>query len=155
MWPEAKGAAPVSNESVERAIARDLDRWWNSLGREFGPLSRPQRRVLRTLADREAAGQATRVGDLATLLRLTTAGATRMLDTLEGLGYVRRYRASGADQRQVYIALAPPGVAALAEADRAFYQQVRASLAALGESERRTLADLLARLDLTPAPDQP
>ena len=145
----------MSDESVERAIARDLDHWWNSLGREFGPLSRPQRRVMRTLADREAVGQTTRVGDLAALLLLTMAGATRMLDTLEGRGYVRRYRASGSDQRQVYIALAAGGIAALAEADRAFYQRVRASLAALDVAERRTLADLLARLERAPASDQP
>lgn len=95
------------------------------------------------------------MGDLAALLRLTTAGATRMLDTLEGLGYARRYRASGADQRQVYIALAPAGVVALGEADHTFHKRVAASLAPLSQAERRALADLLARLGAMPDPDQP
>lgn len=133
-------------ERPEQAIARGLDRWWGSLGREFGPLSRPQRRTLHALADREAAGQATRVGDLAATLGLTTAGATRMLDTLEGLGYATRYRPTDADQRQVHVALTPAGRAALAEADRAFNDRVAASLTPLTDAERQTLAALLARL---------
>lgn len=143
----------MNEETVERAIARGLDRWWGSLGREFGPLSRPQRRALRTLADREAVGQAPRVGDFAALLQLTTAGATRMLDTLEGLGYATRYRSPEADQRQVYIALTPAGRAALAQADRAFDARVAASLAPLSADERQTLATLLARLAAPAAPE--
>lgn len=136
----------MSEESLEQLIARGLDRWWGSLGREFGPLSRPQRRALRTLADREASGSLTRVGDLATLLQFTTAGATRMLDTLEALGYAERYRARDTDQRQVYIALTVTGRAALDLADRAFTERVVASLAPLSEHDRQTLAALLTRL---------
>ncbi len=130
----------------DQAIARALDHWWSSLGREFGPLSRPQRRVLHALADREAASQQTRVGDIAASLALTTAGATRMLDTLEGLGFATRYRTPGVDQRQVHVALTPAGRAALEQADRAFNAHVAASLAPLTEAERQTLAALLSRL---------
>lgn len=139
---------------MEQRIARGLDRWWGSLGREFGPLSRPQRRALRTLADREAAGTLTRVGDLATLLQFTTAGATRMLDTLEALGYAERYRARDTDQRQVYVALTVTGRAALDLADRAFTARVAVSLDPLSEAERQTLAALLARLSGLTSPAQ-
>lgn len=143
----------MNEETPERGIARGLDRWWASLGREFGPLTRPQRRVMLTLAEREAAGATSRVGDIATLLRLTTAGATRMLDTLEGLGYASRYRASGTDQRQVYVTLTPSGRDALEEANRAFQERVNASLTPLSQGERASLAGLLARLTAPNAGD--
>ncbi len=131
---------------ADARVAAALDHWWASLGREFGPLSRPQRRVLRVLADREAAGQLTRVGDIATLLQVTTAGATRMLDTITSLGYATRYRSPQVDQRQVHVALSPAGRDALAQSDRAFNLRVAASLAPLSASERQTLAALLERL---------
>lgn len=135
-----------SGQPVDAAVAAALDHWWGSLGREFGPLTRPQRRALRLLADRTAREQPTRVGDLATLLQFTTAGATRLLDTLETAGYATRYRAPDADQRQVYIALTAAGRDALEQSDRAFAARVAASLAPLSEAERQTLAALLARL---------
>jgi DNA-binding MarR family transcriptional regulator len=141
----------MSEKRSDGAIARGLDHWWTSLGREFGPLSRPQRRTLHTLADREVAGQVTRVGDIAAQLQLTAAGATRMLDTLEALGYATRYRSPTEDQRQVYVALTLVGRAALDQSDRAFYERVAASLAPLTGAERQTLATLLGRLTTTDA----
>ncbi|HEY7850038.1 MAG TPA: MarR family transcriptional regulator [Ktedonobacterales bacterium] len=136
-------------------IAHGLDHWWASLGREFGPLSLPQRRTLHTLAGREAASQATRVGEIAALLHFTTAGATRMLDTVEALGYVTRYRSPQMDQRQVYLALTPAGRAALEQADGVFTARVAASLEPLSESEREMLATLLARLTRLPSGSAP
>ena len=149
------GDTRVNKETTEQAVARGLDRWVGLLGRDFGPLSRPQRRALHTLASREAAGKTTRVGDFASLLQITTAGATRMLDTLEGQGYATRYRSPEADQRQVYVALTPAGRAALAQADRTFDARVAASLATLTGAERQTLATLLARLTAPAAPEAP
>lgn len=140
------GEMSVSEETTERAIARGLDRWWTSLGREFGPLSRPQRRVLHMIADREATAQPPRVSDVASGLQLTTAGATRMLDTMEALGYATRYRSPGMDQRQVYVTLTAAGRAALQEADDAFNERVAASLEPLATADRQTLAALLRRL---------
>ncbi len=146
-------SATSATDTTDELIARSFDRWSASLGREFGPLSRPQRRTLHTLADREAAEQATRVGDIAAILRFTTAGATRLLDTLEALGYVTRYRAPNVDQRQVYLTLTLMGRAALEQADRAFTARVAASLRPLSEAERQTLAALLARLTSSEAPN--
>lgn len=130
-------------------IAHALDRLYTQLGRQYGPLSRPLRRALRLLAAREERGAPARVGDLAAGLELTTAGATRLLDRLEELGYAERYRAQGQDQRQVGVRLTAAGREALAEADAAFAARARATLAPLTATERERLAALLERLTET------
>lgn len=131
-------------------IAHALDRWYARLGRQYGPLSRPQRRVMRLLASADngelGGSEPPRVSDLADRLGMTAAGATRMVDTLEGLGYARRYRTAGTDQRQVYVALTDAGRHALREADAVFMQQIEVTLAPLSARERMTLAGLLRRL---------
>jgi len=124
------------------AIARALDDWYTLLGRQFGPLSRPQRRMLRLLNLEKVV----RVGDLAEALGLTTAGATRMLDKLTGLGYALRTRDPLSDQRQVYVTLTEAGQQALIAADAVFLARVQATLSVLDEAERATLARLLRRM---------
>ncbi|MEO7002798.1 MAG: MarR family transcriptional regulator [Ktedonobacterales bacterium] len=129
-------------------LAQALDAWYARLGRQYGPLSRPQRRVLRLVADRGRV----RVGELAERLDVTTAGATRMVDRLEELGYVTRARASaGGDGREVYVALTVSGTAALAAADAAFAVHVQATLAPLTPEECAQLAALLRRIAATDA----
>lgn len=120
-------------------LARALDEWYTSLGRQFGPLSRPQRRMLHLLEG----GAPTRVGDLAERLGLTGAGATRMLDTLETQGYVARARMPRTDQRQVFVRLTPAGAEALRQADAAFIERVGAMAGRLDEDELALLARLL------------
>ncbi len=142
-----ESAAPDTSSRIAHA----LDRLYTQLGRQYGPLSRPLRRALRLLAGREAGGAPARVGDLAAELELTTAGATRLLDRLEELGYAERYRAPGPDQRQVGVRLTAEGRAALAEADAAFVARARATLAPLTSAERARLATLLERLTETPS----
>jgi DNA-binding MarR family transcriptional regulator len=124
------------------AIARALDDWYTLLGRQFGPLSRPQRRMLRLLSLEKAV----RVGDLAEALGLTTAGATRMLDKLTGMGYALRTRDPSSDQRQVYVRLTETGQQALDAADAIFLKRVQETLNALNETERATLAGLLYKM---------
>jgi DNA-binding MarR family transcriptional regulator len=127
-------------------IAQALDRLYTRLGRQYGPLSRPLRRALRLLAAREEGGAPVRVGDLAAGLEMTTAGATRLLDRLEELGYAERFRTPGQDQRQVGVRMTAAGREALAEADAAFVVRARAALAPLTATERGALAALLERL---------
>ena len=64
---------PPSSEQVETnevsmsdavAIAYALDEWYTLLGRQFGPLSRPQRRMLRLLDEQKGV----RVGEIAEAL---------------------------------------------------------------------------------------
>jgi DNA-binding MarR family transcriptional regulator len=133
--------APSTAEIAE--IAHALDRWYTLLGRQFGPLSRPQRRMLRLLS-RETP---VRVGDLGEQLGLTTAGTTRMLDKLESLGYAVRSRAAHSDQRQVFVTLTPTGEQAVREADAVFLGRVRTMLGGLSATERVALAHILQRLN--------
>ena len=140
----------TSPEEIERdlaetaSIAYALDEWYSRLGRQFGPLSRPQRRMLRLLS----ADTMVRVGDLGEQLGLTTAGTTRMLDKLEVLGYASRSRADQHDQRQVYVTLTPAGASALQEAERAFLERMQVLLSNLSQQERATLAHLLQALTI-------
>lgn len=140
---EQKSAAP--GEIV--AIANALDDWYTSLGRQFGPLSRPQRRTLHLLSKE----QEMRVSDLAETLGQTTAGATRMLDKLESLGYAVRTRGAYSDQRQVYVTLTAAGQQALNIADTVFCERVQISLGGLNESECATLARLLHTMQTSAA----
>ena len=125
------------------AIAHGLDHWSNSLGRQYGPLSRPQRRILSSL-DTETG---MRVGDLGELTGLTTAGTTRMLDKLESLGYAARSRSAANDQRQVYVTLTAAGAQALRESEEVLLERVRFSLRALNVVERVALIHILERLN--------
>ncbi|HEV2582721.1 MAG TPA: MarR family transcriptional regulator [Ktedonobacteraceae bacterium] len=126
-------------------IASILDAWYARLGRQFGPLSRPQRRVLRQLRD----GASLRVGEMADQLGLTTAGTTRMLDKLEEMGYITRARSSSSDQRQVYVSLSPAGEQALLASDAIFLERVQLSLSGLTVTERVILEQLLRKLNET------
>ncbi|HVB75288.1 MAG TPA: MarR family transcriptional regulator [Ktedonobacteraceae bacterium] len=123
-------------------IAYALDEWYTRLGRQFGPLTRPQRRMLRLLS----IDTLVRVGDLGEQLGLTTAGTTRMLDKLEAMGYAKRSRTDQHDQRQVYVKLTPPGAVALRDAESVFVERMQALLSNLSKSERATLAHLLQAL---------
>ncbi|MHB8595660.1 MAG: MarR family winged helix-turn-helix transcriptional regulator [Ktedonobacteraceae bacterium] len=124
------------------AIASALDRWYDQLGRQFGPLSRPQRRMLRLLS----MDTKVRVSDLSEQLGVTTAGTTRMLDKLESLGYAARSRMDQYDQRQVYVTLTTEGAVALREAESVFLERVQAILHKLSPAEQETLAHLLQLL---------
>ena len=125
------------------SIAYALDDWYTRLGRQFGPLSRPQRRMLRLLS----IDSPVRVGDLAVQLGLTTAGTTRMLDKLEAMGYAARSRTAQHDQRQVYVSLTFPGAIALRDAEGVFLERIQASLKNLSPIEQETLAQLLHTLN--------
>lgn len=131
---------PASVEVV--AIASAIDTWYDQLGRQFGPLSRPQRRMLRLLS----MDTKVRVSDLSEALGVTTAGTTRMLDKLESLGYAARSRMDQYDQRQVYVTLTPEGAEALHAAERVFLERVQALLSKLAPAEQVTLAHLLQSL---------
>ena len=134
------------HEANATTIARALDVWISRLGREFGPLSRPQRRALRSLDDLIGTGASIRASDLADYLGLTSAGTTRMLNKLEASGYVSRFREPDGDQREVYAALTVSGIEALHAANEIYFERVDRDLARLDETERQTLARLLEKL---------
>jgi DNA-binding MarR family transcriptional regulator len=129
--------APYPPDTI--TIAHTLDELHTLLGRQFGPLSRPQRRMLLLLDEKKTI----RVGEIADILGLTTAGTTRMLDKLESLGYAHRTRDTQNDQRQVYVTLTSSGRQALVAADSVFLDRVQTILLALDEGERTDLARLM------------
>jgi DNA-binding MarR family transcriptional regulator len=129
-------------------IAQALERWNSHLGRQFGPLSRPQRRMLGLLADRAMQEETIRVGDLAEPLGLTTAGITRMLDTLEGLGYITRSRTPNTDQREVYVTMTDAGAQALQAANEVLLERVQVLLERLDTNERAEFMILLRKMVL-------
>lgn len=140
-----QGESPEEGQSdlAETAfIAHALDEWYSRLGRQFGPVTRPQRRMLHLLR----VDTMVRVGDLGEQLGLTTAGTTRMLDKLEAMGYAARSRTAQHDQRQVYVTLTPAGALALREAEAVYLERMQALLSSLGPAERAALAQLLRAL---------
>jgi DNA-binding MarR family transcriptional regulator len=141
-YPSRKKGMDEAERREIVTIAQGLHDWNNLLGRQFGPLSRPQRRML-SLLHRE---EGVRVSDLGEQLGLTTAGTTRMLDKLEALGYASRTRDQASDQRQVYATLTSAGQQALYEADEIFFERVQATVEVLDQEERATLAHLLHKM---------
>jgi DNA-binding MarR family transcriptional regulator len=132
----------MEEELPVSAIGRALDGWYRSLGRKFGPLSRSQRRLMKELeGDRPV-----KVGELADRLALTMAGATRMVDKLEALGYVVRFRDPDSDQRYVHVILTEAGREALREADRIYWEKVAHSVSRLTREDQRLLAKLLRQI---------
>jgi DNA-binding MarR family transcriptional regulator len=130
-------------EADVAVIVQAFDDFRRQLGRQFGPLSRPQRRTLLVLAEAQKNNMPMRVSELADVLKLSVAGATRTLDTLEGLGYLRRFRSPQTDQRQVYVQLTDEGAQALAAANAVIAQRVQTMLKRLTPAERTELATLL------------
>ncbi len=135
---QPRGAAP--------AIGRALDLWANSLGREFGPLSRRQRRALLTLHDLIVHRPPVRVSDLADRLGVTSAGATRMLSKLEEFGFISRIREPQGDQREVFVGLTETGSHALQQANEVYFARVELALNELDDEEQQILAHLLDKL---------
>jgi len=104
-------------------------------------LSLSQYSLLLGLSDKRSA----RVQDLAADAAIAASTATRILDTLERRGVVRRARAQD-DRRAVTVALTRQGRAMFARRQESIHGRERAFYAALPERERELAPDLLLRL---------
>jgi DNA-binding MarR family transcriptional regulator len=121
-------------------LADSLDRLERRLGRQWGPLTRSQWALMTRLVQGPVP-----VGSLADRLQISTAGTTRMLDKLEGLGYVTRQRHAD-DQRQVSAVLTEAGHAALAAARTAYTARLAELTAPLSDEELGTWLAILERV---------
>jgi DNA-binding MarR family transcriptional regulator len=119
-------------------IGRDLDQLWVRLGRQFGPLTRAQRRFLNAVAEVDGIG----ISELAAHLDMSSAGATRMADALEALGYVVRVRPTG-DARHVDIRITEVGRAVHEDSNRFYIERLCQMGEALSASEAQQLARLV------------
>ena len=134
----------MSSSDLARQVGLHLERWYQALGRELGEITRPQRRLMRCIAEEDGLT----VGRLAHRMGRGMAGITRALDRLEAMRLLRRYREAGDDQRLVRLALTDTGRAALSHADRLYTQRVNVSLEPLSLVEQRELLRLLEHVTL-------
>jgi MarR family transcriptional regulator, organic hydroperoxide resistance regulator len=87
-----------------------------------------------------------RVYDIAAELKITTGGASKLVDRIEASGYCRR-RPNPDDRRSSLLELTPEGRRVLAEAGAAFDEELDRWLgSALPERTLRQFAATLARL---------
>jgi len=87
-----------------------------------------------------------RVYDIASQLRITTGGASKLIDRIEASGYCRR-RPNPADRRSSLLELTPAGRRLLADAGTAFDDELERRLGApLPERTIRQFATTLNRL---------
>lgn len=89
---------------------------------------------------------ACRVHDIATELRITTGGASKLIDRIEANGYCRR-RPNPDDRRSSLLELTPEGQCVLAAASVAFDEELERRLgAAVPERTLQQFAATLTRL---------
>jgi DNA-binding MarR family transcriptional regulator len=88
--------------------------------------------------------EAPTIGRVRSVLGLTSSGAVRLVDRLEGAGLVRRDRA--ADGRETVVALTPAGRRAAARVVKARADVLEDVLAPLAADERAALEPLVARI---------
>jgi len=87
-----------------------------------------------------------RVYDIATELRITTGGTSKLVDRIEASGYCRRLP-NPADRRSSLLELTPEGERIVAEAGAAFDEELQRWLgSAVPERTLRQFAATLARL---------
>ena len=87
-----------------------------------------------------------RVFDIAEQLSLTTGGVSKLVDSIEASGYVRR-RPNPEDRRSSIIELTPAGASILASATATFEAELEVRLgSALSERAMRQFTSALTRL---------
>ena len=97
----------------------------------------------------EALGGSARMVDLADGLQVSKAAITKIVDSLEGLGYLKRGR-SESDRRVIYAALTPEGSRVRARAGAVFESTMQAGLwDHLSAEETSGMVKLLERLQAT------
>jgi DNA-binding MarR family transcriptional regulator len=104
-----------------------------------------QARALRVIA-RGADDEPLRMTELADLLRIVPRSVTTVVDALEEAGLVRR-EIDPRNRRAILLHLTERGEAVLDDLRQARRQAAEQLFAPLTEQDRKTLADLLTRLD--------
>jgi DNA-binding MarR family transcriptional regulator len=104
------------------------------------------------LATLRRSGSPLRPTDLTNATMLTSSGTTKRLDKLEQAGLIAR-SPDPADRRGTLISLTDRGRVLIDTLTEAHLENERRILAALGDADRRQLADLLRTLQLGLPPD--
>ena len=122
--------------AVQGAVAADLAR--------ISQMPAPEWEVLIRLS--RSPGQRLRLTELASQVRLSTSGLSRLVDRVEAAGLVRR-EACPSDRRGAFAVLTDEGEAALAAALPSHLESLERNVVApLGADDLATLEQLLRRL---------
>jgi DNA-binding MarR family transcriptional regulator len=127
-------------------LARELEQHLELVYREHG-LEPGWHDVLATLR-RHGPPYQLRPSEFSDALMLTSSGTTKRLDRLEQAGLITR-APDPADRRGVVITLTPSGLKLIDAVTEAHLTNERDLLAGLSAAERRTLAGLLRKLQLS------
>jgi DNA-binding MarR family transcriptional regulator len=127
---------------LAREIEQELERVYREHGLEPG-----WHDVLATLR-RQGPPYQLRPGEFGSSLMLTSSGTTKRLDRLERAGLITRTPDPG-DRRGVLITLTPAGLELIDNVTDAHLANEHRLLAALSDSDRRRLAGLLRKLQLS------
>jgi DNA-binding MarR family transcriptional regulator len=141
--------APIGVVGRISRLARELEQRMDAVYREHG-LEGGLYDVLATLR-RSGEPFALRPSDFTSTLMLTSSGTTKRLDRLERAGLIAR-APDPEDRRGVVITLTPEGRRVVDACTEAHLEDERELLAGLGDADRRRLADLLRKLQLTLPP---
>jgi DNA-binding MarR family transcriptional regulator len=134
---------PADRELLElERLIMQLARLTSRMMREkgVGGLSLSQMRVLKRLSRQEE-----RASDLASLLGVTPAAVTKLLDQLEKRGYVSR-APSRVDRRSTRVAVTASGKVALEKSERVRSATIQRLLQPLRKEEASVLTSTLRRL---------
>ena len=103
----------------------------------------------------EAPGRKLRLQDLADQMRFSPSGLTRLIDRIEGAGFVARQQ-DRRDRRGVYAVLTRAGRSAVTRAASTYKTDIdRYFLGALSGSDKRALRTTLRQIVAAPAPKAP
>jgi DNA-binding MarR family transcriptional regulator len=127
-------------------LARELEQQLELVYREHG-LEPGWHDVLATLR-RQGAPHQLRPSDFSESLMLTSSGTTKRLDRLEQAGLITR-APDPADRRGVVITLTPAGLKLIDAVTEAHLANERNLLSGLSAADRKTLAALLRKLQLS------
>jgi DNA-binding MarR family transcriptional regulator len=125
-------------------IALELRTLWHGLVRDSeraAHLDRQQYWVLGALKQGP-----TRMTALAEAAQTSQASLTGIVDRMEDRGLVERLRSS-ADRRVVEVVITDAGLAELRRVHAAFFEQIQATLAPLGDAERVEFLRVLRKLN--------
>jgi DNA-binding MarR family transcriptional regulator len=141
-FPGASPSAAEAGANLVRAATMFLD----EVNRRRAPIAPLSASAFQALAILEGADEALSSHTIAERLLVTTASMTSLLDTLERKGLARR-SPHPRDRRKILVRLTDAGASIADQMLPVVHQAATETFAALTESERRTLVDVLGRVE--------
>jgi DNA-binding MarR family transcriptional regulator len=142
---EFPGASPSAAEAAANLV-RAAMLFLDELRRRRAPIASLSASGFEALAILDGAGGPLPSHRIAERLLVSTASMTSLLDTLERKGLVRR-SPHPSDRRKILVSLTDAGGSTVDQMLPVVYQASTETFAGLTETERRTLVDVLGRIE--------